>query len=282
MALSAVLFALMGFFARVASAHASWALVAAVRAAIGAGVAFAVGRARGARLQVRDRRGIWLRSIFGTIALACTFYAVGSPAISLGDAATLTNLTPVFVALLAPIFLRERVGKRVAIALPLSIVGVVLVLRPAFVFGGASHTAATYVAGAAALTAALSAAFAMLMLRRISPHETPESIALHYSLFAAVTCGIIAVPGFAVPSGRDAACMLASGVCAGFGQLAMTRAYALARAARVSGLSYVTIAVAALLGVTFLGEQPSPQALGGMALVIVGGLVVAIGGDLRQ
>jgi drug/metabolite transporter (DMT)-like permease len=40
--------------------------------------------------------------------------------------------------------------------------------------------------------------------------------------------------------------------------------------------------VSALLGVTFLGEQPQPQALGGMALVITGGLVVVIGGDMRQ
>src|SRR5262249_11474912 len=161
----------------IASAHASWALVAAVRAAVGAAIAFGVGRARGVGLRVKDRRGIWLRSAFGTIALSATFYAVGSPAISLGDAATLTDLTPVFVALLAPLVLRERVGKRVALGLPLCFVGVVLLLRPALVFGGGvPRTGATYMAAAIAVTGALSSAFAMLMLRKISPRETAESI----------------------------------------------------------------------------------------------------------
>src|SRR4051794_19011848 len=66
MALSAVLFASMGFFARLASAHVSWTLVATSRAAIGAIIAVAVAKARGAKTTVDDRRGIWARSIFGT------------------------------------------------------------------------------------------------------------------------------------------------------------------------------------------------------------------------
>src|SRR5262249_25024585 len=165
MALSAVLFALMGFFARLASAHASWALVAAVRSLVGAGVAFGVGRARGAALRVGNQRGMWLRSGFGTLALVCTFYAVGSPAISLGDASTLVNLTPIFVAVLAPRVIHERAGRRVAVGLPLSVAGVVLILRPAFVFGGGNPpTAATYLAASIAVASSLSAAFAMLML----------------------------------------------------------------------------------------------------------------------
>jgi drug/metabolite transporter (DMT)-like permease len=69
--------------------------------------------------------------------------------------------------------------------------------------------------------------------------------------------------------------MLASGTCAGLGQLAMTRAYALERAARVAGLAYLSVVVSALLGAAYLGEHPGPQALLGMALVICGGLVVA-------
>jgi drug/metabolite transporter (DMT)-like permease len=278
MALSAVLFAFMGFFARLASAHASWALVAAVRSIVGAGVAFGVGRARGVELRVGDRRGIWLRSGFGTLALVCTFYAFGSPAISLGDASTLVNLTPVFVAVLAPLVIHERAGKRVAVGLPLSVAGVVLILRPAFVFGGGNPpTAATYVAAAIAMTSSVSSAFAMLMLRRISRHETPESISLHFSLVAAVVCFAIALPRLALPSTRDAAFMLAAGVSAGLAQLAVTRAYALERAARVSGLGYLAVVVGALLGVVFLGEEPSPMTVGGTALVIAGGLAVLMG-----
>jgi drug/metabolite transporter (DMT)-like permease len=273
MALGAVLFALMSFFARLASAQTSWALVAGARA---------LARRRPCALGplvVKDRRGIWLRSLFGTAAMLATFYAVGSPAISLGDATTLANLTPVFVAMAAPFVLGERAGRRVAIALPLCVVGVVLILRPALVFGGGpARTTASLVAAGVALSAAVFTAAAMMLLRKISPREGAEAIALHFSLVAAGACFLVALPSLSLPSGKDAGLMLAAGLSAGLGQLAMTRAYALERAARVSGMSYLAVVVAAILGAAFLGESPPPSAVAGMALVIAGGLVVTVAG----
>ena len=77
-----------------------------------------------------------------------------------------------------------------------------------------------------------------------------------------------------MPAPRDLACMVLAGVCAGFAQLAMTRAYTLESAARVSGLSYLSVVASAVLGVVFLGEVPSPTATIGMLLVIAGGVLV--------
>jgi drug/metabolite transporter (DMT)-like permease len=68
--------------------------------------------------------------------------------------------------------------------------------------------------------------------------------------------------------------MVGAGICAGFGQLAMTRAYTLERAARVSGMSYLSVVASALFGAAFLGEAPGTTGLAGMALVIAGGLLV--------
>ncbi len=283
MAVSAVLFATMGFFARVGSAHTHWTIVAGTRAAIGAMVAYGVGRARMAPLVVKNRRGIWLRSIFGTAALLCTFYALGSPALGLGDTTTLVNLSPVFIALLSPFFLDERAGKRVAIALPLSVAGVVLILQPSFVFGGgAPRTPAMLVTAGIALLAAMFSANAMILLRKISPTEGPEAISLHFSLVAATVCLLLSIPHFHVPDAHDAGAMLAAGLSAGLAQLSMTRAYALERAARISGMGYLAVVVSAALGAIFLGEKPGADALLGMALVIAGGLVVTLAGVGRR
>src|SRR5262249_9057868 len=117
MALGATLFALMNFFARLASSSASWASVGAVRAFVGALVAIAVARARGAPLAVKDKRAIFWRSLLGTGAMVATFYALSSRTLSLGDTATLLYLTPVFLAILAPIFLRERTSFGVGLAI---------------------------------------------------------------------------------------------------------------------------------------------------------------------
>jgi drug/metabolite transporter (DMT)-like permease len=280
MAFGATLFALMNLLARLATTSTSWASVATIRALVGALIAFAVARVRGQSLVPNNPRAILWRSLFGTISMLSTFYAVSSRTVSLGDTVTLLNLAPVFLAVLAPIFLRERTSPAVALALALALGGVVLVVRPTFLFGTGGHELAG-VAGPSATTTALVAVFAafstaiaMMLLRRAGRTEVPEAIAFHFSLFAAGSLGILSLFDLRMPTARDAAFMVAAGVCAGIGQLAMTRAYALEHAARVSGMSYFAVVASALLGAVVLGEHPGPTAAGGMALVIAGGLVV--------
>lgn len=276
MALSAALFAFMGFFARVASAGAHWSMVGATRAVTGALVAFAVARLRGAPTRIRDRRGLTLRSVFGTASMVLTFSALSSRALSLGDTSTLLNLQPVLLAALSPFVLGERSSPRLAAGLSLSLTGVVLVLRPAALFGGAPLGPEAARTAALAVTASVSSAFAMMSLRRIGPHEGAEAIALHFSLFAAAVFAALGIAHLRAPSAYGAACMAGAGLCAGLGQLAMTRAYALAPAAQVGSLSYLGVVVSALLGAVALHEWPSPIALAGMALVVLGGLVVVL------
>ena len=276
MAAGSVLFALMNFFARLASTSASWMTVGAVRALVGAAVAIAVARLRGASLVVKDRRTMFWRSLFGTAAMGATFYALSSRTLPLADTVTLLNLTPVFLALLAPFILRERTSLSVGFALLLSLAGVILVLHPSFSWQaeGVSHGPSASATAGFAVLAAFTASIAMMMLRRVGQTESPESIAVHYSLFAGAVMIVLSVFDLRMPTLRDSAFMLAVGVCAGFGQLCLTRAYTLERAARVSGMGYLSVVASALLGAAVLGERPALGAIMGMALVVAGGLVV--------
>lgn len=283
MALGAMLFALMNVLARLATESASWASVAAVRALVGALVAFSVARLRGRSLAAKNARAVFWRSLFGTVAMLSTFYALSSRTVSLGNTVTLLNLSPVFLAVLAPVFLRERTSAAVALAIGLALAGVVLVVRPTFLFGASATDAVTTTATIGpspgvtvlvAVLAALSTSMAMMLLRRVGQTENAEAIAFHFSLFAAMTMGIISLFDLRPPTMRDTLCMVGAGFSAGFAQLAMTRAYALDHAARVSGMSYLSVVVSALLGAGMLGERPGPTAIGGMTLVIVAGLLV--------
>jgi drug/metabolite transporter (DMT)-like permease len=282
MAGSAVGFALMNFFAHVASAHAHWSLTAATRSIVGAAVAYGSARTRGAAMRVVDRRGIWWRSFWGTWSMLLTFFALSTP-LPLGDVVTLTNLSPVFLALFAPVLLAERTGKRVLVALVLSLAGVVLVVRPELVAGPGALAGAC-----AAIGAALSASFSYTMLRRMGPRESPEAVALHFSLVAAVVLTSIASAHAALhpaaPDARTVALMVAAGVSGGLAQIALTRAYALGRAAQVGSLSYLAVVISAALGALALGEWPPPRAVLGMGLVVAGGLVVTVVGmrEVRQ
>jgi drug/metabolite transporter (DMT)-like permease len=284
MAAGAILFALMNFFARLASSSASWMTVGAVRALIGAGVAAGVARLRGTSLVANDRTAVFWRSLFGTAAMGTTFYALSSRTLALGDTVTLLNLTPVFLAVLAPVVLRERTSAAVGVALLLSLGGVVLIVHPSFSWESAStgRGPSAGVTAAAAVAAAFFASIAMMMLRRVGRTETPEAIAVHFSLFAGIVMTGLALFDLRLPTLRDSGSMIAAGVCAGFGQLALTRAYTLERAARVSGMGYLGVVASALLGALVLGERPSLAALGGMALVVIGGLVVTFIRDAKE
>ncbi len=276
MAGGAILFALMNFFARLASSSASWMTVGGVRALIGAAVAVAVARLRGSSLVANDRKAVFWRSLFGTAAMGTTFYALSSRTLPLGDTVTLLNLTPVFLAVLAPIVLRERTSAAVGVALLLSLGGVVLIVHPSFSWqtAAASSGPDAPTTAAVAVSAAFFASIAMMMLRRVGRTESAEAIAVHFSVFAGVVMMGLSLFDLRLPTLRDSGFMVVAGVCAGFGQLALTRAYTLELAARVSGMGYLAVVASALLGAAVLGERPSIGAIAGMALVVVGGLVV--------
>jgi drug/metabolite transporter (DMT)-like permease len=297
MAVGATLFALMNFFARLATASASWAMAAAVRSFVGAFIAYAVARTRGVSLVATDKRALFWRSLLGTISMMSTFYVLSSRTVSLGNTVTLLNLAPVFLAVLAPIFLHERTSGALAFAILVSLSGVLLVVRPAFLFGpgvadvlpvGATAASAIVTGPSVTTTlcvavlAAFATSIAMMLLRRVGQTETPESIAFHFSLFAAATMSVIALFDFRVPAPRDVVLMIVAGLCAGFGQLAMTRAYSLENAARVSGMSYLSVVASALLGSAVLGERPSTTAVLGMMLVIAGGLLITFARSARS
>jgi drug/metabolite transporter (DMT)-like permease len=293
MAVSAALFSTMNLAARVAASEgAHFTVIALVRALIGAMVAFGVSRAAGTPLRIGDGRRMALRSGLGTIAMVFTFAALSSRGLHLGDAVTLFNLAPVFIALLAPLWLGERAGRSLWISIALSLLGVVLVLRPAFLFGhvsvahaviapvaaGGSYarlvTALTGYPGfgaACALGAAAASACAMMMLRQIGQTETAESISLHFGLTASTVFAVLSYPFWQMPSTASAIGLLGTGLAGGFAQLAMTRAYALEKAARVSSMGYLAVPFSAVLGIAFLHESPQPTLWLGMLAVILAG-----------
>jgi drug/metabolite transporter (DMT)-like permease len=280
MALSATLFSVMNLLGRIATASASWATIAATRALVGALIAYSVARMRGGTVAAKDYRAVFWRSFFGTISMLTTFYALSSKSVSLGDIVTLLNVSPVFLAILAPFVLKERTSRLVALAIAVALTGVVFVVRPSFVFGhgpaaslvtsGPSATLTTTIA----IGSALSTSIAMMMLRRVGQTESPEAIAFHFSIFAAVVLSVVSLFDLRVPTLRDGLYMLLAGTCGGIAQLCMTRAYSLESAARLGGMSYLAVPTSALLGTFFLDERLGPTTTVGMVLVVIGGVLV--------
>lgn len=260
-------FALMRMATRWGASDLPGIEIGSVRFLGGALVAWGFGRARGVRLVVGDQKNAWLRSIFGTVNALAVFLALGSHRIALGDVATLQATAPLFVGLLSGPVLGERVPPRVVAGAVVGFAGVAVLSQPAL------RVSADL--ACALLLGALSYAFAILRLRRLGVRENSEAIALHMSLVAGVTLLLVSLPGFVVPSRHAVLPLVASALAGGLGQIALSRAYGLDRAARLSAVSYSGVVITYGLEVLVFARAPMLHQWIGAGLVCVAGVVVS-------
>ncbi len=274
MVFACLLFAVMSLAAKRAMQELSFLEVASGRALFGAITIWAFARARGASLVVHDRRTQWARTGAGICAMFCGFYALSR--LPLGDAVTLGNLTPLFLAVVSRRVLGERSGGGLVVAVLLGLAGVALLAGAHF---GPSPRAA--LALVAAVAGAAFSCVAMLFLRRLGPRESAEGVSLHFQIWGAIATFVVGLPWFRIPSLLAFLSLVVAGLMGGLAQVVMTKAYGLDKAARVGAAGYSGVVISMILGALFLHEIPRPAQLAGAALVVMSGLLL-LGGALLE
>lgn len=212
----------------------------------------------------KNKRGLVQRALFGTGALACYFYAVN--ALPLAEATVLHYVNPVFVAVLAAVFLGERPSARLIVAIGVCLLGTVLVARPGFLFGGA--TPLSHVGIAVALGSAFLSACAYATVRQLARTEHADVIVFYFAMFAAPIALPFAIASWVWPSPRGWLLMLGLGAATQLGQTFMTRGLALVPAARGTTIGYVQLVFAAAFGALLFDEHPSGWTLLGAGMVV--------------
>jgi drug/metabolite transporter (DMT)-like permease len=124
----------------------------------------------------------------------------------------------------------------------------------------------------------MGSAMAMIWLRRVGSAETGEAIVFHFMVFGSLAMAVFCIPVWHTPDGSSALFLLLTGCCGGLAQLAMTRAYQLGEAARVSAVGYSQIVFARGLAVPVFAELPAPMQILGSVLVIGSGVAAALVG----
>jgi drug/metabolite transporter (DMT)-like permease len=263
MACGSAAFAVMGTLAHILRTECDWRIIALTRSSIAFVGAAVLTRLAGARFVVWRPRILWLRSIAGSCSLIGTFYALTRLPVS--DVLTLTQMFPVWVALLSWPLLGERPGTGVWLAVLSGGIGVVLIQQPHFAEGN--------FASLVALGSSVSTAVAMLGLHQL--HDIDHrAVVVHFSGVAALVClAALAFPGpgtapLALPEGRGLAMLLGVGGAATVGQLFLTRAFAAGPPARVSVVGLTQVAFALVIDVCLLGENVDGRKLLGVALVV--------------
>ncbi len=235
-----------------------------------------------AELRLR-RQSVWpkaagpiaARSLCGLAAMACYFYALR--ALSLIEYTVIALLQPVFVALLAPALLGERLRRAAVVALCVAIAGALIVLRPTR--AALSLELLPILIG---LAAALFSALAHVYVRKATAKDSPERVVFWFTLLVTVVAlggGLLAgdfVRG--LPDGLELgpATVKIAGA-AGFGlagQLFMTRAYGRASAPIVAIVAYASIPASILVDLLVWELRPDAADVAGSVLMIGAGVLL--------
>lgn len=205
-----------------------------------------------------------LRTLFSLGIGYCLFYAVRF--IPLVDAVLLANMAPLLVPFLAFIFLRQSLNHRLWIPLLIGFGGVIVILRP----DGQIFDVTSLIAFGSAICMAAS----MLLIRRAATKDTSMTTTFYYFLFGTVISGLISIPFWHALSMKVLLWLIASGVLFFVVQYTLAQALQRVDATVVSSLYYSNIIFAAILAVLIWHTSLPFLTLIGMALAIIGGLLV--------
>lgn len=210
-----------------------------------------------------------LRSLSGTISMFCLFMAL--TLIPFADVTAITFTAPMFLTVLAMVFLGERIHAFRWTALGVGFAGVVIMIGPYLTFGSGSSAGVLLAIGAAVFSA-----LAMTFLRGMSGHgnENAITITFYFSLTSMFCAALTALAGWPMPSGRDWLLIVLAGVLGVCGQLLMTFSYRYAEASTIAPLDYGNLLLAVGYGYFVFGEAPGVSTWIGAPLVIAAGLLI--------
>lgn len=209
----------------------------------------------------------WLRGAI--LGVSSILFFAGLRVLPLAEAASLTAIAPILVAVLAVRLLGERAPPGTAWALALSFAGVLLIVRP----GSAVFTWAALLP----LGSALCYCGYQLLTRKLSLIDDSRVTQFIGALAATLLLSLPLPLAWRMPEQSvDIALMAATGAIGGFGHLLLVRALDLAPASLLAPFTYFHLVVALVLGVVVFGNLPDPIALGGMGLIVTTGVIMAI------
>lgn len=274
MILSALGFALMSASVKYVSVHGIPLFeIVAARALVSLIISYLDVKRKGISVWGNNKRWLFARGAVGTLALMCVYYAV--TALPLAEATILQYVHPVFTALLAVLFLKERVQPATLACIVLCLLGVFTMVYPSFDASGVGELPMLSVG--IALLGAFGSSIAYVIVRKLSRTEDSSVIIFYFPLVALPVSAMLIGDDFVVPDVALILVLILVGIFTQIGQFGLTKAMQTQTAGNASAYSYVQIVFSALLGVVLFNEVPSIWTLLGGSLIVIGALTNVFG-----
>ncbi len=271
MLLSGAGFALMAVCVKLASQQGIPLLeIVAARALVSLLLSYADVRRRGVPVWGKRKGLLVARGVVGTLALTCVYYSM--TVMPLADATVLQYLHPMFTAIIAWLFLKEHIERTTLVSIALSLLGVLLIARPEFLFGG-GYSPLSWFALSAAMVGAFGSAVAYVLVRKLNQSEDTSVIIFYFPMFALPFSLLLLGRDFVLPQGWEQwLVLLCVGVFTQVGQVGLTKAMQNEGAGKATAFSYVQVVFAALLGWLIFDEAPIVWTYLGAGLILSGAL----------
>jgi len=206
-----------------------------------------------------------LRGVVGVISLSTFFLAIQR--IPLGSAISIRYLGPIFGAMLAFYFLKEKINKVQWLSFVIAFSGVIVLkgfdLRIDFISLGLALTSAVFVG------------MVFVLIRYLGSREHYLTI-INYFMIISMLIGLCSFPWWQMPVGREWLSVIGIGIFGLVGQVFMTRAFQLEETSVIAPFKYMELIYALILGYFIFGETYRPLAFAGIALILSGMLLNVI------
>ncbi len=204
-----------------------------------------------------------VRALSGLLSQALFFIAVKS--IALVDAVLLANAAPLFIPIVALVWMRTPIRLAVALSLLGGFLGVVLILKP-------SAELLQNPAALIALSAAAFSAVALVSVNRLSTTEKSDTILFYYFLISTLATLPFAYAQWQTPHGMEWLYLFGVGVFMALSQLFIILAYRHATAAQIAPFNYSVVIFSGLIGWIVWNDALDWVSLLGIVLVCAGGI----------
>ncbi|HEV2676005.1 MAG TPA: DMT family transporter [Aliidongia sp.] len=223
-------------------------------------------------LATRQPRLQAARAVIGFVSVVCFFEAFAL--MPLADVVAIGFAAPLFITALSVPLLGEQVGWRRWSAVLAGFAGVLIMVRPGSSLFGA--------AAGIALLATLSYALSIITIRRLSATDGNAPTVASFTCLSVLISGLVLPFYWVMPTPADWLMLIAAGVLGGAGQIAFTRAFALAPPVIVAPFDYANMLLATVLGFLVWGDVPTLPVFVGAAIVIASGLYIVYREAIRR
>lgn len=212
-----------------------------------------------------QRKLLVLRGLTGVTSM--TFFFMSIKYLPVATAVSLRYIAPIFAAIFAVLFLKEKTRPLQWLFFLMSFVGV-LVIK------GFDENVNTF-GLMLVLIAAVFSGLVYTIINKIGTKDHPVVVVNYFMAIATIVGGVLSISHWKNPAGLEWILLFSLGVSGYFGQLYMTKAFQTAKTNQVAPLKYLEVIFTLIFGLLWFDEIYTIWSLLGITL-IVGGLILNI------